>query len=36
MTPAVGQYNPKLENKVKLTWDILKIYNNRAQRKTNV
>ena len=36
MTPAVGQYNPKLENKVKLTWDILKIYNNRAQRKKNV
>ena len=32
MTPAVGHYNPKIEPKAKLTWDILKIYHNKNNR----
>lgn len=34
-TPPVGQYNPKVESKVKLTWDILKIYNKRTEARKN-
>lgn len=33
MTPAVGQYNPKVEKKIKLTWDILKVFNKRSHRR---
>ena len=33
ITPAVGQYNPKVSQKIKLTWDILKAHHNRTARK---
>lgn len=30
MSPAVGQYNPTFSNKIKLNWDILKIYHKKS------
>lgn len=33
ITPAVGQYNPKTAQKIKLTWDILKAHHNRTVRR---
>ena len=32
-TPAVGQYNPKIQKKIKLTWDILKAHQNKAIKR---